>query len=59
MGSLQEPQLRIPLEFAEYLERRLRDLARQTGLDQLVQDADNLRATIEAQFGPITRGPGH
>ena len=59
MATLREPQLHIPLDFAEYLERQLRDLARQTGRDFFLQDADNLRALMDAQFGPITRGPGH
>ena len=59
MASLQEPQLRIPLDFAEHLERRLRDLARQTGQEGFLQDADHLSAFMAAQFGPIIRGPGH
>jgi len=59
MATLREPQLHIPLDFAEYLERQLRDLARQTGHEGFLQDANHLRALIDAQFGPITRGPGH
>jgi len=59
MATLHELQLRIPLDFAEHLERQLRDLARQSGRDFFLNDADHLRALIEAQFGPITRGPGH
>jgi len=59
MASLQEPQLRIPLDFAERLESHLREVARQTGRDFLLQDADSLRAFLSAQFGPMTRGPGH
>jgi hypothetical protein len=59
MATLQEPQLRIPLDFAEHLERRLREIARQTGQDGFLQDADQLNAFMAAQFGPIIRGPGH
>jgi hypothetical protein len=59
MATLQEFQLHVPLDFAEHLERQLRDLARQTGRDFFLQDADHLRALMDAQFGPIIRGPGH
>jgi len=59
MATLREPQLYIPLAYAEHLERQFRDLARQTGHQGFLQEADHLRAIIDAQFGPISRGPGH
>lgn len=45
-----EPQVTLPLSFAEQVERVLRAEGRERSAPALVREADSLRALIRAQY---------
>jgi hypothetical protein len=49
MSRLTSPQLHISFEFAESLVHQLRDAAKETGRESLLQDARLLQAEIDSQ----------
>ena len=53
MSSLTTPQLHISFELAENLVRQLRDAAKETGRESLLQGAKNLQAEIDAQASKV------
>ena len=53
MSSLTTPQLHISFELAENLVRQLRDAAKETGRESLLQGAKNLQAEIDTQASKV------
>jgi len=49
---MNEPTIRIRLDFAEHLVARLQDAARETGWESLLRDAEALQEVLDAPAAP-------
>jgi hypothetical protein len=53
MSNLTSPQLHISFDFAESLVHQLRDAAKETGRDSLLQAARSLQVEIDSQISLV------
>jgi hypothetical protein len=51
-----EPQITLPLSYAEQIERVLRAEGKERKIPALVREADSLRALIRAQYPELASG---